>query len=88
MNKHLFHKILYSFAPSFIEMGSVFLKEGDNVDSIFIVVSGTLEIFTSFEGNDFVIDRLHRGSVLNYRVIFNEDKMKNDIRATENTHLL
>ena len=88
MNKHLFHKILFSFAPRFIEIGNLLLKEGDKVESIFIVQSGTLEIYASFEGNEFIIEKLHRGSVLNYRVIFNGDEMHAGVRATQNTHLL
>ena len=88
MNKHLFHKILYSFEPSFIEIGNVLLKEGDKVESIFIILSGTLEIFASFEDNEFIVEKLQRGSVLNYRNIFNGDDMNVGVRASENTHLL
>ena len=76
MNKHLFHKILFSFAPRFIEKGNILLNEGDKVQSIFIVLSGTLEVSSSFEDNPFIIERLHQGSILNYRVIFNGDEMQ------------
>ena len=88
MNKHLFHKILYSFEARFIEIGNILLKEGDKVESIFIVLSGELEIFASFEDNEFIVEKLQRGSVLNYRVIFNGDDMNVGVRASMNTHLL
>lgn len=88
MNKHLFHKILFSFAPRLIENGDVLLMEGDKVESIFVVLSGTLEIYSEFEGNEFIIEKLHRGSVLNYRTIFNGEEMHVGVRATENTYLL
>ena len=34
---------------------------------------GVLEVFIILEGNEFVIDRLYKGSILNYRTFFMED---------------
>ena len=35
---------------------------------------GTVEIYTYFEGKKFVLERLYRGSVMNYRNLFLEDE--------------
>jgi CRP-like cAMP-binding protein len=57
------------------------LKEGDPTDKIFFVVHGILEVYTEMEGNDFVIDKLKPGSILNYRNIFTDDNMKVNVRS-------
>jgi CRP-like cAMP-binding protein len=36
---------------------------------------GVVELYTSFEGNEFVLERLYRGSSMNYRAFFMEDLM-------------
>ena len=46
-----------------------------------------LEVYTDFEGNEFIIEKLPHGSVLNYRGIFNGDYMHTNVRALNNTHL-
>jgi hypothetical protein len=35
-----------------------------------------------------VIENLYRGSVLNWRTIFNDDEIHATVKATANTHLL
>ena len=45
------------------------------------VVNGVLEVYTEFEGNEFVIEKLKPGSILNYRNIFTDDKMKVKVRS-------
>ena len=47
------------------------------------VVNGTLEVYTEFEGNEFVIDKLNPGSILNYRNIFTDDKMRVKVRSSQ-----
>jgi hypothetical protein len=46
-----------------------------------------LEVFTEFEGNEFVIEKLPPGSILNYRTLHMEDKMAVNIRASTGTYL-
>jgi CRP-like cAMP-binding protein len=65
----------------FYNSGEVFLKEDDPVDRIIFVVNGKLEIFTEMEGNEFVIETLKPGSILNYRTIFTDDTMKVQVRS-------
>jgi CRP-like cAMP-binding protein len=64
------------------------LKVGDDTSSFFIVEKGCLEVFTVFDGNEFVIETLKTGSVLNYRVVFTDDTMMVNIRATQLTYML
>ena len=41
------------------------LKVGDEIDKIIFVERGQIEVYTEFEGNEFVIDRLGPGAVIN-----------------------
>jgi len=36
--------------------------------------SGIIEVYTEFEGSEFVIERLFKGSIVNYRTFFMEEK--------------
>jgi signal-transduction protein with cAMP-binding, CBS, and nucleotidyltransferase domain len=81
MNKHIFHKILYCFQMKFYGKGDLVLKEDDEIDQIIFVVHGSLEIFTEFEGNDFIIETLKPGSILNYKTMFMDDTMKVQVRS-------
>ena len=68
-----------------LEEGEILLRELDDTDKLYIVEYGSLEIFTEFDGNEFVIDYLPPGSVLNHYVVFTEDNMMVNIRARQPT---
>ena len=42
-------------------------------------------MFTDFEGNEFIIETLKAGSILNFRLIFTDDLMEVNVRALSNT---
>jgi len=41
-------------------------------------------VYTTFEGNDFVIDNLYPGSILNHRSFIHEDLMQVCVRSKTN----
>ena len=41
------------------------LKVGDEIDKIIFVERGQIEVYTECEGNEFIIDRLGPGAVIN-----------------------
>ena len=55
---HLFNEIYYTLKKSFIEKGKMLLKEEQDVESVIIVESGELEMYTEFDGNEFNMQRL------------------------------
>lgn len=63
------------------------MKEWDLVDKVFIVEHGHLEVFIEVDGNDFILERLKQGSVLNPYNIFLEDRMYPNVRAYGPTKL-
>ena len=48
----------------------IFKKVGDPIDAIYIIEHGIAEIYLTIKGKDFVLERLFRGSVINYKSIF------------------
>jgi hypothetical protein len=47
-----------------------------------------VELYTYFEGHEFVIEKLHKGSVLNFRAFFMEDQMHVNVKISKTTILL
>lgn len=87
MTAELFHQVLYGFEEHFYVHDSSILKDQDACDTIYIVGSGCLELFTELEGNVFVIERLYQGSILNSRVIFTDDQMHLSVKTVGHTLL-
>lgn len=58
LNKHLYHTILYSLEQKYLPKGDILLKVSDDTTAVYIVTHGALEIYSEFEGNEFVIETL------------------------------
>lgn len=50
-----------------------FQKPGDAANVMYFLQKGCIEVFTYSEGREFVLERLYRGSVINYHTFFQED---------------
>jgi CRP-like cAMP-binding protein len=48
------------------------MKPGDDATSLLFLQSGVIEVYTILEGQEFILERLFRGSVINYRTFFME----------------
>ena len=59
-----------------------------NTDGFMIVANGCVELYTEFEGNEFIIERVFVGGVLNSRSFLVEDLVYLNIRAVQNTKIL
>ena len=57
------------------------IREYDNCDQIIMIYSGTVEVYSEFEGNEFVLEKLGQGSILNHRAFFMEDLMYVNVRC-------
>ena len=49
------------------------LKVGETIEQVYLIEEGLVKILTSFEENEFIIDTLGPGSVINYRSFFTRD---------------
>lgn len=82
------HDILYGLKPRYYEKGIVLKKPDDPITSLSLIEDGCVEVYTNCEGNEFVIERLYRGSIINYRTFFMDNMMYVYIRCAKNTILL
>lgn len=87
MDKVFFHQLLYSLVEIQYEEGQVILKQGDS-PLMLIVSSGCLEVFTYFEGQEFVLAKLPPGSILNYRSLFLQEPMAFNVRCTQSCSII
>lgn len=55
---------------------------------MYLVLNGMIELYTHFEENIFILERLRRGSVLNYRTFLQEFSAQVCSRCTTKTILL
>lgn len=49
---------------------------------------GELEVYTSFDSNEFVLERLHPGSIINFREYMIQDIMHVNIRASKPSRIM
>ena len=56
-------------------VGDLIIKEKQKIDSILIIERGVCQVVTKFEGNEFVLEELNEGAIINYRSYLREDLM-------------
>ena len=66
----LIYDIIFSLQQENKERDAIVLQTNDQADKIYFIEEGSIELYTMFEGNEFIIERLERGSVLNHRAFF------------------
>lgn len=64
------------------------LSSGQKAESIIFIESGTVEVLTFFEGNEFVIDRLSTGSSINCRAYISSETLIVNFRVTKELKVL
>jgi len=88
ISREALHDLIYQLKQRYYEKGTILLKPDDTYSSLYFVEDGCLEVYTLFEGNEFIIERLYRGSTLNARTFFMEDLMYVYVRCAKNTVVL
>mmetsp|Transcript_19123 Transcript_19123/g.13717 ORF Transcript_19123/g.13717 Transcript_19123/m.13717 type:complete len:83 (+) Transcript_19123:2169-2417(+) len=79
---------MFSLVPVNYESGTVVLEQDSNADSLIFIEDGILEVYITLEGHEFILEKLHRGSVINFRAFFMQDTMYVNIRCQKYTKLL
>ena len=72
---------MYSFKEKHLLPGDFIAKRGRYAEDITLIVSGEAEVITTFEGNDFVMLRLHQGDILHCNSFLMEDVIHIDVRC-------
>ncbi len=56
-------------------------KIDEHADKMFLVIQGTVDIFHTAEGEEFVIDYLKRGAIINHRSFLLDDQIDTNARC-------
>lgn len=67
VNDDAIHDVLYNMETETMPAGSLLFEPGDETKEMLLIQDGVIEVYTSFENHTFVIERLYRGSILNFR---------------------
>jgi len=67
------YDIIFSLQTKRKFKGDSLQHAGDDADELYFLQSGIIEVYTEFESKEFVIERLFRGSIINYRTFFMEE---------------
>ena len=81
LNQYALHEMMFTFKQQIFQGGDIILRTGDVCNELLFVENGIVEVFTEFEGNEFVIERLTQGAIINSRCFFMEDLMAVNIRC-------
>lgn len=80
--------IMFNLEPKHYEKDSVVLANEHNANSLIFIEDGVLEHVTTFEQNEFILERLYRGSAINHRAFFMQDNMYVDLRCAKDSKIL
>jgi CRP-like cAMP-binding protein len=58
---------------NYYEKGMMILRERQEINSLKIVMHGEVEVYTDFEGHEFVIERLGMGSIFHHHQFLMDD---------------
>ncbi|CAI2376170.1 unnamed protein product [Moneuplotes crassus] len=82
------HKILFSFNDETFEKGHVLISEEDMTDKLILVQYGVIDIEVVVDEQVFVIERMTKGCVLNYRNFLYKDTFKLVARCKSITQVM
>jgi len=87
LSKVEFHKVLSKIKQVSYNKGDFIIKEGEETSCFIIVNSGVLHVKTKFEGHEFIIEKLHEGSVFNANTLLTQDVSHVDVVCHKNVVL-
>jgi len=82
------YDVMFTLTKRFWEKGEVIQKVGEDANTMYIILNGMIELYTFFEDHSFVLERLWRGSVMNYRTFFQRYEAQVASRCITKTILL
>ena len=68
----IFYEVIFKCVTFKRNQGDTLIKKGDDINNIYIVEQGIVEVSIMISGKPIVLERLFRGSVINFKTIFRE----------------
>lgn len=83
ISKEVLTDIIYNMKPKYYSPGEIILKADmrSRSESMMLVEYGVIEVYTEMEFNEFVIEYLHSGSIINDRTYLTEDWIYTNMRC-------
>ena len=72
----IFYEIIYSLDTRKLNAGQVLMHKDNPISDIYIIEQGIVEVVINISGREIVIERLFRGSVINYKNVFMQTSSK------------
>ena len=88
VDNEILFDIMFSLKSRNFEKDTIVLAEEQTANSLFLIEEGILEVYTHFENEEFVLERLFPGSAVNHRAYFMQDLMYVNVRCTTQAKLL
>jgi len=79
--------IIFALTVSSEERGAEVLGPEDKTTALMILAEGLVDVFTTFESNEFIVDKLGRGTVLNHRTFFKKDLITVSYRCSKDCRI-
>lgn len=70
------HRVIFALESETHEKGHKFITEEDMTDKLFLVQAGIIHIETTVDDQDFVVESLTRGCILNFRNFLYKSQFK------------
>ena len=80
--------LIFSMKTVIFNKEQMVLTQDQTIDSIYFIEEGKVLVETEFEGNQFVLDKLGPGSIINYRAVFLKDQMFVNMKALTEVKVL
>lgn len=77
------HDILYNLQSYKCEKGMILQVPTDEASSMLFIQNGILEVYAEIEKQEFIIERLYKGSIINHRTFFQQEQATLYIRVTD-----
>ena len=88
ISKESLYSLAYKMEKENYEKGQYITKSYDFADCLIIVLSGVCKVKTECEGNEFILDYLYRGSIVNHRAFLVDDLIYVDIICETHVQIL
>lgn len=88
MDEETLHELMYTLRKKFYNKHDIIQNPGDDASTLLFIQAGCIEIYTMCEGHFFLLERLFRGSCINFRTFFMEYEGVVHIRCASNSIML
>ncbi len=85
LSEDAIHDLMYNMELKHYSAGEILQKPGDIEQHLIFIQDGCVEVYLELDGNKFAFERLYRGSIINYRSWFMENKAEVNIRFKQNS---